>query len=150
MNSCSAPCQEQSFKLGTKFPGVLYKVHDMQNKPSTQETLVNNLKRLMELCEWEIKDLEKKSGVTARMIRYILSGERCPSIEIADKLAAAFNLTGWQLIMPQLMGDIKQMRHIEALIDNWNKADPDGKTFIEDAAKREAGRKVSNGDTHAH
>jgi transcriptional regulator with XRE-family HTH domain len=122
----------------------------MQNKPSTQETLVSNLKRLMDMCEWDAKELEKRSGVTSRMIRYILGMDRCPSIEVAEKLANAFGLTGWQLIMPQLMGDIKQMRHIEALIDNWNKADPDGKLFIEDAAKREAGRKVSNGDNHAH
>lgn len=150
MNNCSATCQEQLFNIGTKFPGALYKVHLMQNKPSTQETLVRNLKMLMDMCGMENKDLEKKSGVTARMIRYILAMERCPSIEVADKLASAFGLTGWQLIMPQLMGDIKHLRHIESLIDNWNKADPDGKAFIEDAAKREASRKVSNGDTNAH
>lgn len=145
MNSCSLDCQEQSFMLGTTFQGIVYKVHNMQTRPKTQETLAYNLFRLMESENMELETLAKKSGVSSRMIRFILKQQRVPSIEITDKLAEAFGLTGWQLIMPNLMGNLSEIKHIDSLLRDWLKADQDGRKFIESAAHREAERQVSNG-----
>lgn len=145
MNSCSLYCQEQLFIAGTTFQSVVYKVSDMKNRPKTQETLAYNLYRLMEMEDMELETLAKKSGVSSRMIRFIMKQQRVPSVEIADKLAEAFGLTGWQLIMPNLIGSLSEFKHIDSLFHDWLAADADGRKFIESAAHREAERQVSNG-----
>lgn len=132
--------------MGTTFQDIAYKVLDMQKRPKTQETLAYNIYQLMESEGMEIETLAKKSGVSSRMIRFILKQQRVPSIEITDKLAEAFGLTGWQLIMPNLIGGIDEIRHVDSLIRDWLKADREGRKFIESAAHREAERHVVNGD----
>lgn len=146
MNNCSINCQEQSFLRGTTFHKNAYTVHNMHKRPKTQETLAFNLFHLLESEGMELEALAKKSGVSSRMIRFILKQERVASIEITDRLAEAFGLTGWQLIMPNLIGGLSEIKHVDALIQDWFKADEDGRKFIESAAHREAERHVVNGD----
>lgn len=93
----------------------------MQNMiKKTQQTLIDNLKMLMKLRGWNPRELSEASGVSPRMVAYILTGDRIPSIEIADELARAFGLDGWLLIHPSLPRDIKQSARLRAIIEKWS------------------------------
>lgn len=118
---------------------VMYS-YDMKRQ-KTKVTLLFNLARLMDMSEMGVSELSSKSGVSKRMIQFVLKGERVPSIDITDQLASAFNLTGWQLITPNLIDGKSELKHIEKLIDDWQNSDAEGKLYIESTAKREATRK---------
>ena len=83
-------------------------------------------------------ELAQKSGVSDRMISYLLAQERTASIDVIDSLARVFKLTGWQLIMPGLMSDLAKSGKLERLIRNYVKSSSDGRTYIERVAEREA------------
>jgi len=83
-------------------------------------------------------ELSKKSGVSPRMIAYILSKERAPSIEVTDALASAFGLTGWQIIMPNLSVEAIRNGKLEKLINDYSRSSDSGKELIETIADHEA------------
>ena len=91
---------------------------DMQTKtkPHTTDTVVANLRALMRTVKITKQALAQKSGVSERMIGYILAGERKPTVEIAEMLAKPFGIKGWQLTMPGLPVDLVESGKIEKLI----------------------------------
>lgn len=103
-----------------------------------KETLRKNLKMLMDKAEMDAKQLSQLSGISLRMVNYVLSGERGATVETAEKLAEPFKISGWQLIMPTLEKDISNNGHLQKLIENYQKADAQGKSLIEAIAAREA------------
>ncbi len=74
----------------------------MKTRPKASKTLVANLRALMRATGMKRTLLVKKSGVSERMIGYILAEERTPTLDIAEALAKAFGLRGWQMIVPGL------------------------------------------------
>lgn len=119
----------------------------IRRRPNTRESLIKNLTALMRANGDKPNDVAARCGITSKAIRLILAGERCPSIETADEIASAYGLTGWQLIMPNLLSDVNDLKHIQSLIVYWQQSDDEGKRFIEITAKHEAMRHVANGDT---
>ncbi len=92
-------------------------------KLTTAKILVSNLKMLMK--EHKItgnRHLSRISGVSDRMIGKILNHESIPTIEITEKLADAFGMTGWQLIIPSLKTDITKMKELEDVLKNYMEA----------------------------
>src|SRR3990167_876051 len=136
MNYCSTTCQELSFQMRTIVSQHRSKLSAMNNLPS--ETLIVNLQMLLKKTGISTADLAKKSGVTKRMIDYILSRERGASIDIAGKLSGAFGLNGWQLIMPSLPYDLAKTGQLDKLIENFTRCDQKSQQYISHVAEREA------------
>lgn len=57
---------------------------------------------------------------------------------MADKLAHAFGLQGWNLLMPSLPADILRSSEIEQLFESYKAASPEGRKIIRQFAHREA------------
>ena len=112
---------------------------------STKDVLVSNLKILMRHKGWSKSELARQSKISLRMINYILSGERAPSIEVADQLAKAFGLSGWQMMKPNLPEDLLSSPTLSKLLDAYASASPDGRKMIDLVAERESKYRTVNG-----
>lgn len=111
-------------------------------KHTTAETLITNLKMLMAQTKTNTAWIAKQSGVPKRMVDYILSGERGASIEIAEKIANAYGITGWQLIMPSLPYTLASSGKLDNLIKRFDSCNQVAQAYVLDVLKREA----TNGD----
>lgn len=111
-------------------------------KPTTAETLITNLKMLMAKTKTNTAWIARQSGVSKRMVDYILSGERGASIEVAEKIANAYGITGWQLIMPSLPYDLASSGKLDRLINKFEHCSQVAQDYVLDVLKREA----TNGD----
>lgn len=98
---------------------------------------------LMRHYEIDEKTLSQKSGVSLRMIYYVLNGERKPTIEIADKIASAFNITGWQLILPNLTDDLIKSGKLDKLMADYAHCSKESQEYIFHVAEREAKYKTN-------
>jgi transcriptional regulator with XRE-family HTH domain len=94
----------------------------------------------MLMREWPmtIDDLAKKSGVTKRMIQYVLNKERVPSIDVAAALAGAFSINGWQLLVPNLKSELARCGQLEKLVQNYQRANLDAQRYLDGVAERES------------
>lgn len=110
----------------------------MKDRPKTADTLADNLRALMKEFGWGKNVLAKKSGVTDRMIGYILAKERNPSVEIADQLAKPFGLNGWHLLIPGLPVELAKSGKLDKLIANYSHSSDSGREYIDSVAEREA------------
>lgn len=109
-------------------------------RQSTRDNLVSNLRWLMQATNWNQVELAKRSTVSQKSISKILRGEMVPTIELADKLAAAFGLSGWHIIMPDLPRDLVGSTTIEKLFKDFVLSDDDGREMLLRMAAREAKR----------
>ena len=116
----------------------------MKTKPNTVDTLVVNLRALMKTMKLNKQELAKKSGVSERMIGYILAKERKPTVEITEMLAKPFGLTGWQLILPGLPVNLVNVGKLMKLCENYSHASTTGREYIDRVAEQEAKYKISN------
>lgn len=64
-----------------------------KKKARAPVVFVKNLRRLMTETGMKPVDIEKRCGISGRMVSYILDHERTPSLEVADQIASAFGLT---------------------------------------------------------
>lgn len=109
-----------------------------KKRPKTADTFVRNLKFLIDLNEFSQTDLAKKSGVSQKSISNILLGEQNPTIETAEKIAKAFGLQGWHMIMPNLPSDLISSTELEQLLANFIEASESGREMLIKVAQREA------------
>lgn len=113
-------------------------------RPNTADTVVTNIKYLLEECKWSVARLEAESGVPRRTIYSILNRERTPGIDTADDIAKAFGLDGWHLLKPNLRYDLAKNGHLDKMIDAYNTATEMTRDYVDMVLERE--NKVSNGD----
>lgn len=111
---------------------------EVVKRQTTTDTLVTNLRLLMQEAKLGKDVLAKRSGVSERMIAYILSKERKPTIEIADSLAKPFGLNGWQLLIPNLPVELAKAGKISKLVENYAQASDTGREYIDHVAEKEA------------
>lgn len=100
--------------------------------------LARNLRVLMKKNKMKAPELSERSGVSVRMIKYILSQERTPTIEVAELLANALKIKGWQLMMPDLDIDLAMSGRLDALLDRYMKSTENGREYIDRVAERES------------
>lgn len=112
----------------------------------TADQLSSNLSFLMALFGYKPAKMAQLSGVSPRMIAYILSGERIPTVDTADQLAKPFGLNGWQLLIPTLPDDIEQLKTIGEIVANYVDSSAEGKSLISMIAERESAHKAVNHD----
>ncbi len=109
-----------------------------RKKKTTVEVFRENLRNLINEKGWSNRGLERKSGVSDRMIGKVLNGESKPSVEIAEKLAKPFGLTGWQMLLPTLVNDPASNAKLSQLVDSYTKANKEGKDLILTLADNQA------------
>lgn len=108
----------------------------MKNQPS--QTFIINLRDLMETTNINTATLSRISGVSKRMIDYILTGERKPSIEIAGQIANAFGLNCWHIIMPSIPYNLAKSGVLDKLICDYMHCNEVSKNYISHIAERDA------------
>lgn len=81
--------------------------------------------------------LAKKSGVSERMISYILSKKKTPTVETAEQIAKPFGLTSWQLIIPNITASLAKAGALERLVKNYLASSGEGQELITHVAERE-------------
>ena len=84
--------------------------------PSPPEVLATNLKALMDKREWTQTQVALKGSVSQSHVGNILRKNRIPSIKIIDKVARAFGLPGWLLLVPGLSPEILDSPHLPLLV----------------------------------
>jgi len=105
---------------------------------ASRKILARNLRALKEHDKrlWSDKELARRSTVSDRMIGRILASESSASVDILDKLAKPFKLTGWQLLVN--VPDINEISSFSELFSNYTQANAEGKEHILTIAEREA------------
>lgn len=109
-----------------------------RTRMSTSETLVSNIREVMRATGMKKADVAKKSGVSERMIGYILAKERSPTVDVAEALGKAFGLTGWQMIMPGLPVRLAKNGHLDKLVKNYSSLSEEGREYVDRVAEKEA------------
>jgi len=109
-----------------------------KNKVKTVDVFVDNLRYLMGSNGINQAQLSKKTGVSQKSISNILASEQIPSIEIVEKLASAFDLEPWHLMVSNLPNDLKSNDSIERLCHYFIRSTEEGRKHIERVAEREA------------
>lgn len=115
----------------------------MKKRPKTSETIAQNIKKLSDAQQISLDEIARRAGVTRRAIQYILSGERVPSIEMAESIGQALNVTGWQLLIPNLAEELARSGRLSALVSNYMSDPAETQAYLESVAQRDA--KANNG-----
>lgn len=110
----------------------------MSKRLKPAEVLAKNLQMLIDETGLKIAELSRRSGVSERMIRYILDQDRTASIDIVESLAAVFKLDGWHLVMPGLKLDLARTGKLQKLIGDYSVSSSEGREYIERVAEHEA------------
>lgn len=126
-------CQEPSFIKGTKglYPPCTlpYMRSDQSN-----EVLIVNILALMKAKGWSARELAKYSKVSDRMIGKILKSVSNPTTETLDKLACAFGIDAWQLLVPGITELLTKESHLGDVIHTYVDTDDDGRRVMESTA----------------
>ncbi|KEZ77942.1 helix-turn-helix domain-containing protein [Salinisphaera hydrothermalis] len=107
-------------------------------RPDPRQVLARNLRHLMSLKGWSQGRLSQKSGVSQKSISNILNQEKQPTLGTVDKLAAAFNLHLWHVMLPGMPGEIDDFPSVERLFECYARASDQGRHYINRVAEREA------------
>ena len=118
----------------------------MKNK-SCQEIVVANLAALMKHHDLKPDRLHKISGVSSRMISFILTYDRNPSIEIVERLAKAFKIPTWMMFLPELATLSFNTKQLDRLVSVYTRADTDSREYVYQVAEREARYLPASDDT---
>jgi hypothetical protein len=86
-------------------PHVFKQMNTKENANNPNVVFLKNLNELMDKYQMSTATLSIHSGVSIRMIDYILKKERHASVEIIDAIGMAFELEAWEMLHPQ-QGDI--------------------------------------------
>jgi transcriptional regulator with XRE-family HTH domain len=118
----------------------------MKQKLMPREALARNVKHLMSIHNQSEEDLAKISGVSQKTINNVVNQRTATSLDNIEKLAAAWGLTGWQLIIPSLPDELIGSGRIAKIYQNYVGSSPDGRKHIEMVAEREAAYTVNKQD----
>jgi transcriptional regulator with XRE-family HTH domain len=116
----------------------------MKSDAGDLDVLVGAVRALMKSNGLKIPALAKKSGVSPRMIKYILAKQRTPTIDVIQAIAGAFGLKSWQLMIPNVKIDGATSRHLESLVKNYTQSSQQGQEYLDRVAEQEAKYKEPN------
>lgn len=110
----------------------------MPQTETAQKILIENLNGLMRARKMKVPELAELSGVSLRMVRFVLKSERMPTIETINRLASAFQLSSWQLLMPNFHKQVDDGAALNAVLASYIDSDSKGRELIKSVAEREA------------
>jgi transcriptional regulator with XRE-family HTH domain len=100
------------------------------NRPKPRVSLARNLRVLMESSALNGPEIARRAGVDIKTVNNMVNGRYDPRPEKVDQVAAVFGLSGWQLLIPDLPGDMLRNHGLPDLISNYVSANPDGRDNI--------------------
>lgn len=102
--------------------------------------IAKNLRQLMDQEGLSEAALSRRtgSGVSQKAINNILNQRQACTIETADKLARAFELDLWCLLLPRFPEDPAVIEAMRRLYESFSIASPEGRELINKVAEREA------------
>lgn len=109
----------------------------------TERYIAANLRLLMKFAKHSERDLEKISGVSQKTINNILHARGEAKIPTVGKLAAAYGLSSWQMLMKSLGREVdKPGGTVGSLVESYMAASDEGQKIILGIAEREAKYRV--------
>lgn len=93
-----------------------------------------NLAILMKWKSWNQSELSRRSGVSQRHISDVLSGQTDLTTEKVEKLALAFGLQAWQLLMPDITEELLTTTDLRIIVETYVSR-PAGRKLIDGAAE---------------
>ena len=109
-------------------------------REAAKAVLSRNVRWLMADRKCTQERLAKRSGASQRTISNVLTQKKTPTLDTVDRLAKAYNVTIWELLSPFLPDDMGTGTKINKLLENYLKADDQGKALILQLAERETSR----------
>lgn len=102
--------------------------------------VADNLQRYMEAGGLSQKDVAKKTGVPQRTINHVLNAkpDSNTTLRTLETIADGLKIEVWHLLVPGLSVDLMKNHSIDKLLDNFNAAAPEGRSYIERVAEKEA------------
>ncbi len=91
-------------------------------RPAPRQSLIRNLRYLMKREKLSEESLAKKAGVAQKTVNKILNGLSAPTLDTLDRIAGAFGLTSWHLIIPNLPDELISSPSIERLYKSYSEA----------------------------
>lgn len=115
-----------------------YAPRSMKTRLIQREAIIRNLRHLMRKEKLSEQALAKRAGVAQKTINKILNNQSAPTLDTISRLAAAFGLNNWHLIMPNLPDELISSKDLERLYKSYILASQEGREYIVHAAEREA------------
>ncbi len=104
-------------------------------------TVATNIALLMKINQISQKELERRSGVSQATISNLLNPSfnprYSPTTNVLEKIASAFDIKLWQLLIPNIPPDLLASRTIEKVLENFVAADDQGRDAISRIAEAE-------------
>lgn len=103
--------------------------------------LADNVRRLMAAQGWSHTELAKRAGISQRAVSYLINykdaQDRHPTTGTIERIAEAFGLQVWQLMIPSLPLELLQSQRFSKLIENYRDAPETGRRQVERIAESE-------------
>lgn len=85
--------------------------------------------------------LSAKSGVSSRMIDFLIKLERGASVDTADRIGKAVGVPAWLLLIEHLTIEMVRNKELCEIVENFTLANDEGKLHILEASRKEAFKK---------
>jgi transcriptional regulator with XRE-family HTH domain len=89
-------------------------------KKSMAAVFAANVKTLMERRKLNQVQLGAKAGVSQRHISNVLRQVHGPSTDIIEKIASAFGLPGWLLMIPNLPPELLDSTELLSVVERYS------------------------------
>lgn len=103
-----------------------------------RDNLATNVRFLMADRGWNQVQTAKKAGVSQKSVSNILNRRKDAQLSVIEKLATAFGLSAWHLILPDLDKEIIGNGRVDRLLLDYMRASASGRDIISRIAEHEA------------
>ena|SRR5579859_3727558 len=107
-------------------------------KLSTRQRIAKNLDFLMRKFERNELDVAKAAKMSQKTVNNLLHNRHPAKVDTVERIAKAFSLEGWQLLLPELPETIDQLESTKRLMENYLESSSEGQKIIAQIAEREA------------
>lgn len=110
----------------------------MSDRLRIEDILARNLRYLMDQKELTEMALARRSGVSQKSINNVLHRAYRAKLDTCAKLAKAFGLECWQLVMPGMIADFEGQQGLRRLVKAYFNSAEEGQRAVLSVAEREA------------
>ena len=114
----------------------LPKAIKMKRRP--RQTLIRNLRYLMDKYDYSGNAIAKKAGVSEKTVSNMLNDRHNVTLDSVQKVAEVFGLDSWHLILPNLPVDLIDTGVGDRLLNNYSNSSQEGRNLIELISDRES------------
>lgn len=108
---------------------------------NARTTVATNVAMLMDGAKISQKELERRSGVSQATISKLLNPSSdpryAPTITVIEKIADAFGIKPWQLMIPSLPPELLSSHVVEKIVENFSAIDDEGRDTVSRIAQAE-------------